>query len=1359
VQAEAPQLSSETSVLPASFAQQRMWFLERFEGGALYNVPVATWLRGRLDASALERALCALVDRHESLRTVFELIDGVPHQVIRPPRPVSLDLVDLSDASDARQAALELASDQAREGFDLAHGPLLRAALIKVGDEHHLLSLTLHHIITDAWSMGVFSRELSELYGAFAEGRPVELPELAIQYGDYAVWQQEWMRSGGLDQQREYWTEQLSDAPSLLELPTDHPRPSRQTFRGATERTTLPLELTQGLRALGEREGATMFMTLLTAFAALLSRYSGQQDLVIGTPVANRDRTELENVIGLFVNTLPLRIDLEDDPSFATLVRRVREVTLSGFSNQDLPFDKLVEELNPERTLSHAPVTQVLFVMQKASETAGGLTGLTHERVAADRGTAKLDLSLFATETPTGLRLSLEYATDLFEQKTALRMLEHYRSLLEAATADSGRPVSRLEILSQDERQLVLEACEDATRALPAQALRPVHELVSDQAQRTPDALAVTSATEQLSYAELDARADRLARRLRHLGVGPGVVVAICAERSVHSIVAVLGVMKAGGAYAPIDPAYPDERIALMLEDSRATVLLTQQRLLATLPAHSARVFYIDADPDLSFSGEEGPIAGETKLDDLAYVIYTSGSTGQPKGVAMSHRPLANLLSWQLQSWSGSARTLQFASLSFDVAFQELFSTWCSGGTLVLIEEEVRRDPQALLALLNEQEVQRLFLPFVALENLCKAAEHLDCSVASLREVITAGEQLKVTDPVRRFFTRHPHCALVNQYGPTESHVVSAFDLEGAPERWPELPPIGRPIAGAKLYLLDRHRQPVPFGVPGEIYIGGASLAQGYLGRPELTAERFVADPLAGEAEARMYSTGDRARHLNDGSIEYLGRLDHQLKVRGFRVEPGEIEAVLRKHPAVHDALVLVRESDEGERRLVAYLTGDRAAIESDDLRDRLRRTLPDYMIPAALVAVDAFPLTPNGKVDRARLASAPLERQEHKHELTEPRTSTERRLAAIWLRVLEIEQVGVHDDFFALGGHSLLAVRLFSEIERKLGLRIPLATLFQTATIAGLAEVIDNQASAGQVRKWSSVVPMRPGLGERPLFLVGWVEGDVLGYRELIEHMRGEMPIFGLRPPGADGERLPLASVEELATHYVREIREVQPRGPYLLGGYCFAGLVAYEIGCQLTEQGQEVSMLALIDAYPKRPGRPGRLERERARMREFMSSGTQGKAAWIRQRTVNLRTHVYFRTGRLAYDILARRGRDKRLPRRLPWQMVRVASTWAQTRHVARPADLTIDLFRPQQEHDERSTPWDHLARGGVRPRQVVAPGIDHMSMMKEPHVRVLAEQMRHALQEVCDRAAADPGAVANDAYAASTSHSEST
>jgi amino acid adenylation domain-containing protein len=1336
VQTERTELSSEPAVLPASFAQQRLWFLDQLEGGgAGYNVPAATRLRGPLDVDALKGAINALVERHESLRTVFTLVDDVPHQVIRPPRPASVTVVDLSDAPEAEQRALQVAAEQARRPFDLSD-ELFRMALVKLGDEDHLLSLTLHHIITDAWSMGVLRRELSTLYAGFVAGHEVQLPELPIQYADYAVWQQQWMESGGLDQQLDYWKKQLAGAPTLLQLPTDQPRSATQSFRGATVRTMLPRGLLERVGALAEREGATLFMALLSALAVLLSRYSGQEDVVIASPVANRSRVELESVIGFLVNTLALRVDVKGDQSFAEVVRQARETALGAFANQDLPFEKLVQELNPERHLSHAPVAQVLFVVQSAVQSPVTFPGLAQESIHTERGTAKFDLSFFATQTADGLRLSLEFCTDLFEEATALRMLEHYRVLLEAAVSDPARPVAELGLLSEHERDLVLGSWNQTARDYPLESVRPVHELVSEQARRVAHVPAVLAAGEQLTYAQLEARANQLARCLGGFGVGPGVVVAICAERSVLMVVAVLAVLKAGGAYAPIDPTYPEERVAFMLADTDTPVLLTQRRLLARLPRHRARTICLDADLDLSNSDADRPVGTGTALDDLGYVIYTSGSTGRPKGVAMGHRPLANLLAWQLESFSApaAARTLQFAPLSFDVAFQEIFSTWCCGGTLVLIDEALRRDPEALLAFVSEQRVERLFLPFAALQNLCAAAGHLGASVPSLREVITAGEQLKVTDAIRRFFAAHADCALVNQYGPTESHVVSAFGLSGSSERWPALPPIGRPIANAKLYLLDRRRQPVPIGVPGELYIGGVSLARGYLDRPELTSERFVPDPFSQDANARLYRTGDLARYLPDGNIDYIGRSDHQIKIRGFRVEPGEIEAALRGHPLVREAFVAAREDDAGERRLVAYVISDAGATSPDELNALLRRTLPDYMIPSGLVFLDAFPLTPNGKVDRAALP-APDGRARTSSEYAPPHTDTERRLAEIWTKVLGTEDIGINDNFFALGGHSLMAVRLFAQIERKLGVRLPLSALFESATIAGLAEFVERERGA-DTTEWPSLVQLRAGNGQPPLFLVSWADGEVLPWRELVENLDSGRAVFGLRAPGVDGATVPLARIEELAAHYVESIRGVQPHGPYRLGGFCFSGLVAYEMARLLREEGEDLALLALIDAYPPRPSPPQRrFERARTRFRALKDADLYGKGALVTSYFARLpskpRYAAYEKIGPRLFALLESRNLLHLIPRR-PLNPVYVASNLARQRYVPRPADVRVEFFRAQTAPDARPTPWETLAAQGVELRQIVAPDINHERMMQEPHVQLLAAELESALEE---------------------------
>ena len=1179
-QLQSPQLSSETFVLPASFAQQRLWFLDRLESGrGIYNVPVATRLRGPLDVDALEHALDVLVQRHESLRTVFKLVDGIPHQVVSPTRPAGLERIDVSQTPDAERLALQLASERAGEDFDLASDELMRAALVTLGDEDHVFLLTLHHIITDGWSMGVLNRELAELYGAFRAGRPAELAELPIQYGDYAVWQQQWIQSGGLDQQLDYWKQKLTGAPALLDLPTDWPRPAEQSYRGTTIRTIMPLELLTKLRELGEREGTTLFMTLMAAFVAMLSRYSGQGDVVVATPVANRSRVELESVIGLFVNTLALRVDVDDDPSFVELLRRVRETALEAFSNQDLPFEKLVQELNPERSQSYAPVAQVLFVLQNAVEQPATLAGLQHERMLTERGTAKFDLALFAGEVSEGLRVAIEFCSDLFEPAAIEWMLKHYEALLEAAIADPSAPVSRLSMLSDAERELVLVGFNDSPATSTGGC---VHEWFDEQARLTPDAIAVESGAQQITYAQLQTRANQLAHHLAGLGVGPDVVVAMAVERSIEMIVGVLAVLKAGGAYAPLDPAYPSDRLAFMLADSGASVLLTHAHLLARFPAHQARTVCLDDDQDeFAAAGHTVPEI-EVNAENLAYVIYTSGSTGWPKGVAMAHQPLANLIAWQQRSLRPpvAARTLQFASLSFDVAFQEIFSTLCSGGTLLLIAEDTRRDAHALVRLVAGAEVERLFLPYVALQSLCEAAEHLQLSLATLREVITAGEQLKATAPIRRFFQRHSGCALFNHYGPSETHVVTSFRCDDQPENWPALPPIGRPISNARTYLLDGHLQPAPVGVPGELYVGGVSIARGYLNRPELTAERFLDDPFATEPGARMYRTGDLARHLHDGNISFLGRADDQVKIRGFRVELGEVEAMLSRHPAVAEAVAVLNEDSPGDRRLVAYVVPrDGAEADELDLLAHARGLVPDYMVPQYFVHLDAVPLTPSGKLDR-RALPAPAGRGPAAREFAAPGTDLERALASIWQRLLRVDQIGIDDDFFDLGGHSLLAVQLVHALEQEIGRTSTLPMLFRNRTIRALA----HELRAGGVDATEpSILKLANGTGPALFCICG-----VHAYQELAEELAPEYSLYGVFLPveqelfngSNSGQRLRRLSVQDMAALYVAAVREQQPSGPYLLLGFCFGGVLAYEAAQQLRRAGEEVSLLAMLDS-----------------------------------------------------------------------------------------------------------------------------------------------------------------------------------
>ncbi|HWK90187.1 MAG TPA: amino acid adenylation domain-containing protein, partial [Longimicrobium sp.] len=1067
--------------LPLSFAQERLWFLDQLDPGSpVYNIPVALEIDGPLDVLALVHAVAEIVRRHEALRTALVAGESGPVQRIVPQPELELRIDDVSHlGGQARRAAVEaLVAEEARTPFDLAAGRLLRGRLIRVAPAEHVLVLVVHHVAADGWSTGVLFTELSALYNAFVRGEPAPLPELPIQYADFAAWQRGWLRGTELERQLAYWRSRLGSAPAVLDLPSDRPRPAVQDLAGATYHRSFAPDVLAGVRTLAAEEGATLFMGLLAAFSAVLARWSGQDDVVVGTPIANRTRPELEPLIGFFVNTLALRTDLSGDPSFRALLRRVRETTLQAYAHQDVPFEKLVEELKVERSLSHSPLFQVMFSLQNAPGGALELGDATLRGREADAGTSRFDLTVQTVEDGDGgLFCGVEYATALFGRATVERLVDHLESLLCAAAADPDAPVSSLAILSARERALVLREWNDTDRASGEDAR--VHDLFAAQAARTPDAAAVEHAGERLTYAQVDARSNRIARRLAALGAGADSRVAVCLERSLEMPAAVLAVLRAGGAYVAVDPAYPAERIAYMLADSRASVLLTTSTVAARLPATDTPVLRLDADAEAIARESDRPLPATAGADALAYVLYTSGSTGRPKGAALPHRALANLLRWQLARWGGSAaaRTLQFASLSFDVSFQEIFGAWAAGGTLVMIGDEERRDAERLLAHLRDHRVERLFLPFAALQNLAEVAEGADAWLPELRQVITAGEQLRATPQLRAFFAANPHCLLENQYGPSETHVVSAHALGRDADAWDALPPIGRPIDNVRLYVLDPRLQPCPVGVPGELYAGGEALARGYLDRPGLTAEKFVPDPFASAPGARLYRTGDRARWRTDGELEYVGRTDFQVKVRGFRVEPGEVEAALGAHPAVREAAVAVR-GEGADRRLVAYVVpGGSARTGTAELRAHLAERLPEYMVPSAWVTLEAMPLTPSGKVDRRALpepdpAAAAAGR-------VPPRTPAEEVVAGIWERVLGARP-GVHDNFFDLGGHSLRATQVVSRLRQAFGIDLPLRALFEEPTVAGLARRA-SAARAGDGHRAAPLAPM-PREGAIPL-------------------------------------------------------------------------------------------------------------------------------------------------------------------------------------------------------------------------------------------------------------------------------------
>jgi amino acid adenylation domain-containing protein len=1045
--------------LPLSFAQQRLWFMDQMEqGNPFYNIAAVVRLRGPLDVTALERSFGEIVNRHEVLRTRFEVVDGQPVQIVTPALSWSLPLIDLREVSNADAEVTERAAEEAQKPFDLSTGGLLRTTLLQLGDEEHALLVTMHHIVSDAWSVGIFIRELTSLYESFVDEQESLLPALSIQYADFARWQQQWLTGDVLAAQMEYWKQHLAGAPALLNFPTDRPRPAVQKFQGETQTIVLSQSMTDALKSLSRQQGATLFMTLLAAFKTLLFRYTNQADIVVGTPIAGRNRADIENLIGFFVNTQAIRTHLDAEMSFRDLLAQVRTVVLDAHARQDLPFEKLVEELQPERSLSHTPIFQVMFALQNVPMPALELRGLEVSAVEATVKTAKFDFSLSFEEKTEGLVGTLEYNTDLFDAATMTRLLGHYSRLLEDVVRSDETRIGDLQVLTEIERERLLVEWNDTAEEL-APELVPgvcVHEQFVRPVAVQPDAIAVIFGAEMLSYGELDRRANQLAEELRQSGVGPEVVVGICMDRSVELVIGVLGVLKAGGAYLPIDPHYPRERVRFMLEDSGASILLTEGTRIKTTPKTK----------------------NKTDLQNLAYVIYTSGSTGRPKGVAVSHGALLNLVSWHLSAFEVSASDIAtlLAGVGFDASVWELWPYLCRGASLDIPPDDLRSSPEELRDWLTQHDVTISFVPTPVAEPMLALewSEH-----SRLRMLLTGGDRLHTWPSSSLPF------AVINNYGPTENAVVST-SCSCSLERTATAPPLGRPISNVKVYILDQRGEPVPIGAVGELWVSGKSLARGYLQRPELTAELFVPDGFSGESGARLYRTGDLARYLPDGAIEFLGRIGNQVKVRGHRIELGEIETALRETNGVREAVVQCWEPRGSEVSLVAYVVLDEHApdptsnnlphslrenpnptllcLTASDLRSSLRERLPDYMVPAFFVLLDELPLTDNGKVDRSSLP-APV--AESDGDTTTPRTPTEELLANIWGEILRVRSVGLHDNFFDLGGHSLLATQVVSRVRETFKVELPLRALFETPTIAELGQSVDaalqtNAAGAG---------------------------------------------------------------------------------------------------------------------------------------------------------------------------------------------------------------------------------------------------------------------------------------------------------
>jgi amino acid adenylation domain-containing protein len=1038
---------------PLSFAQRRLWFMDRLEPGSpAYNIPHALRLRGRLDPRAMRRALGEVARRQESLRTVFRDTEGDPVQVVLPPAPVPLPLVDLSGLPAAAREAetRRRLYDESMLPMELARGPLFRAVLLRMGAEEHGLLLTVHHIVSDGWSNAVLVREASAAYEALSEGREPALPPLPVQYADYAAWQRERLSGERLEEELGWWRERLAGAPPVLEMPTDRPRPAGGAGMADVVDFVLPPETVAGLRSLGREGGATLFMTLLAGWQLLLSRWSGQTDVSVGTSVAGRTRRELEPLVGFFVNTLVLRTDLGGRPGFRELLGRVRERVLGAFAHQEVPFEKLVEELAPERTLQHTPLFQAMFVLQNQGRAEVRLGALEAEPLGRGGEAAKFDLRLNAEERGDAVRAQLSFRAALWEGATVERMAGHLRRLLDAAAAEPDRPVGELPMLDPAERARVLEEWGAAPHAYPAGPC--VHDLFAAQARRTPEAPALRFRGETLSYAELDRWSARLAGHLRGRGVGPETRVGVMLERTPELVVALLGVLRAGGAWVPLDPAHPRARLARVLEDARAGVVVTVSGLLPRLPEGAPAAVLLDADRERIAAGPDAAPDAGVDPENLSHVIFTSGSTGRPKGVMIRHSSVVVLLRWlrEMVTDEERAAVLFSTSTGFDVSVAEVFGTLAWGGTLVMVENALE------LARVAEPVVHASMVPTAAAELLRTGG-----IPASVRTLNLGGEALP-PDLARALLALPTVERVGNLYGPTEDTTYSAY---WRVERGAGTVRVGRPVAGTRALVLDAELEPVPQGAVGELYLAGDGLARGYAARPDLTAERFLPCPF-GPAGARMYRVMDRVRWCPDGTLEYFGRTDFQVKVRGFRIEPGEVEAALREHPGVRDAVVVAREDAPGERRLVAYLLPREGAEAASphELRAWLRERLPEPMVPSAFVALEELPLTASGKTDRRALPApdAPAAR-----EHVAPRGEMEERVAALFAEVLGVERVGAHDDFFDLGGHSLLATRVAARLHKLTGVEVPVRVLFESPTVAGVAAWVEAAAPGEELEAW----------------------------------------------------------------------------------------------------------------------------------------------------------------------------------------------------------------------------------------------------------------------------------------------------
>lgn len=1328
----------EAEYYPLSFAQTRLWLLDQLVAEkSLSNRPANLRIVGQLNTAVLGKTLNTIIHRHQIVGAIFTLVDGQLIQTIVPAFTLDLLKIDISHFSrEERQKQLQtLAVQEANKPFDLAQSRLIRASLVKLAEQEHILLLTFHHIVFDGWSMGVLLQEFSALYQAFLGGKNSPLPELQIQYTDFAVWQKEYWENQGFKSQLAYWKKQLGGELPILNLPTDRPKPPIQTLSAAKQALSLSQSLTDSLKSLSQREGTTLFMTLIAAFKILLYRYTSQEDIIVGIPIAGRDRLETESLIGIFINTLVLRTRLDPNWTFRDFLANVRQLALEAYEHQELPFEKLIEELQPERNLSVSPIFQVFFQLRNFTDRTLKTEGLEIEYFPVDRGVSLFELSLDIIENREGLLCEFEYNTDLFDRKTIERMAGHYQTLLEEIVTDGEQYLWELQILTQKERHQLLIEWNDTATDYPRD--KCIHQLFEEQVARTPDALAVVFEDRQLTYQELNCHANQLARHLQTLGIGPDVLVGICVERSLEMVVGLLGILKAGGAYLPLDPAYPKERLDFMLSDAQIPLLLTQEELVERLPDCRAKVICLEAAREEIHAQSENNLANRAKSENLAYVMYTSGSTGKPKGVCVVHRGVVRLVKdTNYASFTAAEVFLQVAPISFDASTWEIWGALLNGARLVVFSP-------GSPSLAELGEALRLYK--VTILGLTAGLFHLMVDeriedLKGLRQLLAGGDVLSVPH-VQKLLPEVPNCKLINGYGPTENTTFTCCFTIAPDSQISNSVPIGRAIANTQVYILDRHLQPVPIGVPGELYAGGAGLARGYLNRPDLTAERFIPNPFikneedglenAKNCSSHLYKTGDLARYLLDGNIEYLGRADNQVKIRGFRIEMGEIEAVLAGHPDVSQVAIAVQLDASGNKCLAAYAVPRPGKIlAAATLRSFLQQRLPDYMIPAGFAFLDALPLNPNGKVDRRALATQKWQSASVAPDETiavTPRDKLELQVTQIWEQVLGINSVGIRDNFFEVGGHSLLAARLLAEIEKVFDKKLPLSAIFQSPTVEQLASILREP-------EWSSPSPsmvvIQPGTGsyKPPLFCIHVLGRGLEFYRPLLNYLDRSQAVLGLSTQIMDEKLAPPNRVEELAAYYIKEMQTFQPHGPYFLLGVSFGGTVAFEMARQLHDGGETVALLGLLDTVGPAISPLSATRKSPLLMRLLRIK----PAVFLEKAKGNLRGKFD-----LLMNILKRilckfyRAIGRPLPVELQDFTYGELNNDALRHYVAGVYPRQATLFKAVESAslraNDREFGWGEVVTGGIEIHEIPS---DHLGMLKEPHVRVLGEKLQAAV-----------------------------